>query len=100
MKEFTVLYPGGVDFFQRFFFIRKHEGGIDFLTRLIAIDITEKGNIPLYLPVFTVSKRAGQLTLWINLSRWQYFVINYDRNGLKVKHIDIRKEMGDEASDM
>ena len=96
MSEFTVLYDGGADFYQRFFFTQKHPVGRDFFAHLIAIDITDKGIVPLYLPLFTVNKRSGQLSLWINFDRWRSLIILVDRNGIQTKYTDVRKEFDNE----
>ena len=92
MSEFTVLYDGGADFYQSFFWTRESQGRRDFFCKLIAIDIQQKGIVPLYLPLLSTSWRNGQLTIWINISRWQSFVILADKRGIQTKYSDVRKE--------
>jgi len=99
MGEFTVLFDGGAKFYQRFYFTRKHRTGRDFLSRLIAVDITEKGIFPLYLPLFTLEKRTKQLSIWINFNRWKNIIFLIDRHGIQAKYNDVRKEFDNPTSD-
>ncbi len=96
MNEFTVLSKDDAVFCKRWFWIRKHSAGTDLFSRLIAIDITDDGIMPLYLPTITYTSKEKQLTFWINLSRWQSLVIIFGPRGIQTRYIDIRKSFEDE----
>lgn len=99
MGEFTVLFDGGAKFYQRFYFTRRHKTGRDFLSRLIAINITDKGIFPIYLPLFTLEVKTKHLSIWINLSRWKNIILLMDSNGIQAKYNDVRKEFDNPTSD-
>ena len=92
MNEFTVLHGKIADFFQRFFWIRKHQDGTDLLSHLIAVDITDDGVIPLYLPLLSLSYLNSHLVICISLSRWKSILILLDRRGIQTHYTDIRKD--------
>lgn len=92
MKELTVFTKGHVDFFQQFFWVYQHQQGTDVFSRLVAIDFDGKMVTPLYLPLFTFLRQDTQLTIWINLSRWESIVLVLSPNGVKTKYIDFRNE--------
>ena len=92
MNEFTVLHDQSADFFQRFFWMRKHQNGTDLLSRLIAVDITRDGVIPLYLPLLSFSHRNSRLVICISFSRWKSLLILLDRRGIQTHYTDVRKD--------
>jgi hypothetical protein len=92
MSKFTINVPGNIIEVKRFYWAIKNDGYTRLLSKLVGVQLTDKGIAPLYLPVLSFEKRAGQLYFEFHLNKWKSLIILIDKNGIDTKIFDIREE--------
>jgi len=98
MGKFYLILLATVEEYQRFYWFKRSGERLTFFVRLVGIKWAENIS-PIYKPLISVEKRAGQVFIEIAFTVWVSWLILIDRNGIHTSVFDLRKRYQEEEDE-
>jgi hypothetical protein len=95
MNKFSLVLPDKLEEFDKRIWHFEDQGIHRYYNRLVGLKLTNNGHAPVYQPLISTEKRAGQTYLEFHFSRYTGLIFMFDRWGVHPKYYDFRKEYAD-----